>query len=105
MDEKSYPILDEEKCMGGHRDIAHLGNLFDRQSLVVEELPEGDPRTVVLALHWAYVLFVNPCKLSGDVCWSFVISHTHINDEAPPWYALLGGVAGTVGVIGRSAVL
>ena len=21
----------------------------------------------------------------------------HINDEVPPWYALLGGVAGTVG--------
>ena len=43
MDEKSYPILDEEKCMGGHRDIAHLGNLLDRQSLVVEELPEATP--------------------------------------------------------------
>jgi hypothetical protein len=25
-----------------------------------------------------------------------VISHTFINDEVPPWYALLGGVAGTV---------
>gem|GEM_PF-5303462 len=25
-----------------------------------------------------------------------VISHTLINDEVPPWYALLGGVAGTV---------
>ena len=36
-------------------------------------------------------------KLCGDVCWSFVINHTHINDEVPPWYALLGGVAGTVG--------
>ena len=36
-------------------------------------------------------------KLSGDVCWLLVISHTLINDEVPPWYALLGGVAGTVG--------
>ena len=24
-------------------------------------------------------------------------THTFINDEVPPWYALLGGVAGTVG--------
>ena len=36
-------------------------------------------------------------KLSGNVCWLFVISHTLLNDEVPPWYALLGGVAGTVG--------
>ena len=36
-------------------------------------------------------------KLSGDVCWLLVISHTLLNDEVPPWYALLGGVAGTVG--------
>ena len=35
-------------------------------------------------------------KLSGNVCWLFVISHNLINDEVPPWYALLGGVAGTV---------
>ena len=28
-------------------------------------------------------------------CSNFV-SHTLINDEVPPWYALLGGVAGTV---------
>ena len=35
-------------------------------------------------------------KLSCDVCWLLVISHTLINDEVPPWYALLGGVAGTV---------
>ena len=35
-------------------------------------------------------------KLSGNVCWLFVISHTLLNDEVPPWYALLGGVAGTV---------
>jgi len=25
------------------------------------------------------------------------VSHTLINNEVPPWYALLGGVAGTVG--------
>ena len=31
------------------------------------------------------------------ICWLLVISHTLINDEVPPWYALLGGVAGTVG--------
>ena len=36
-------------------------------------------------------------KLSGNVCWLLVISHTLKNDEVPPWYALLGGVAGTVG--------
>ena len=35
-------------------------------------------------------------KLSGNVCWLLVISHTLINNEVPPWYALLGGVAGTV---------
>ena len=35
-------------------------------------------------------------KLGGDVCWLLVISHTLINDEVPPWYALLGGVAGTI---------
>jgi len=36
-------------------------------------------------------------KLCGDVRWSFIINHIHINDEVPPWYALLGGVAGTIG--------
>ena len=36
-------------------------------------------------------------KLGGNVCWLLVISHTLINNEVPPWYALLGGVAGTVG--------
>ena len=36
-------------------------------------------------------------KLSGDVCWLLIISHTLINDEVPPWYALSRGVAGTVG--------
>ena len=35
-------------------------------------------------------------KLGGNVCWLLVISHTLINNEVPPWYALLGGVAGTV---------
>ena len=35
-------------------------------------------------------------KLYSDACWSFVINHTHINNEVPPWYALLGGVAGTI---------
>ena len=35
-------------------------------------------------------------KLSSDVGGLLVISHTFINDEVPPWYALLGGVAGTV---------
>ena len=34
---------------------------------------------------------------SGDVCWLLIISHTLINDEVPPWYALSRGVAGTVG--------
>ena len=28
-------------------------------------------------------------------CLSYLIPY--INDEVPPWYALLGGVAGTVG--------
>ena len=27
-------------------------------------------------------------KLSSDVCWLLIISHTLINDEVPPWYAL-----------------
>ena len=35
-------------------------------------------------------------ELSGDIGWLFSVSHTRINDEVPPWYALLGGVAGTV---------
>ena len=35
-------------------------------------------------------------KLGANVCWLLVVFHTLINDEVPPWYALLGGVAGTV---------
>ena len=35
-------------------------------------------------------------ELSGDIGWLFSVSHTAINDEVPPWYALLGGVVGTV---------
>ena len=35
-------------------------------------------------------------KLRGDVSRLFSISHSIKNDEVPPWYALLGGVAGTV---------
>ena len=49
----------------------------------------------VLVTHNEATLFQHR-KLSCCVGGLLVISHTFINDEVPPWYALLGGVAGTV---------
>ena len=62
-------------------EVADGGELLQSRVLVV------DDETALLQYG----------KLGGDVCWLLVISHTLINDEVPPWYALLGGVAGTVG--------
>ena len=62
-------------------EVADGGELLQSRVLVV------DDETALLQYG----------KQGGDVCWLLVISHTLINDEVPPWYALLGGVAGTVG--------
>lgn len=62
-------------------EVADRGKLFQGSVLVTDD-------ETALSQHG---------KLSGNVCRLLVISHTFINDEVPPWYALLGGVAGTVG--------